>query len=119
MRLPARSASPAGGDQRGSSSAVRGWGALREPSLPTQQQFHLFVPYIRKPICKVRSCLIDGEMVYCDEQGVTSFQLLRHRRNEPQAFLYTFDLLELNGDDLRREPIEVRKATLASILRKA
>jgi hypothetical protein len=29
------------------------------------------------------------------------------RRNEPQAFLYAFDLLELNGDDLRREPIEV------------
>ena len=38
---------------------------------------------------------------------------------EPQAFLYAFDLLELNGTDLRREPIEVRKATLASILRKA
>jgi hypothetical protein len=31
-----------------------------------------------------------------------------------QAFLYAFDLLELNGTDLRREPIEVRKATLAS-----
>jgi bifunctional non-homologous end joining protein LigD len=50
---------------------------------------------------------------------VSSFQLLRHRRNEPQAFLYAFDLLELNGADLRREPIEVRKATLASILRKS
>src|SRR3954468_2571851 len=48
-----------------------------------------------------------------------TFQLLRHRRNEPQAFLYAFDLLELNGTDLRREPIEGRKATLASILRKA
>ena len=47
------------------------------------------------------------------------FQLLRHRRNEPQAFLYAFDLLELDGTDLRREPIEVRKATLASILRKS
>jgi hypothetical protein len=45
--------------------------------------------------------------------------LLRHRRNEPKAFLYAFDLLELNGADLRREPIEVRKATLASILRKS
>ena len=31
----------------------------------------------------------------------------------PQALLYAFDLLELNGTDLRREPIEVRKATLA------
>ena len=34
-------------------------------------------------------------------------------------FLYTFDLIELNGDDLRRDPLEVRKATLASILVKA
>jgi len=32
---------------------------------------------------------------------------------------YAFDLLELDGTDLRREPIEVRKATLASILRKS
>jgi bifunctional non-homologous end joining protein LigD len=68
---------------------------------------------------KVRSCLIDGEVVCCDERGMATFQLLRHRRNEPQAFLYAFDLLELNGSDLRREPIEVRKATLASILRKS
>jgi ATP-dependent DNA ligase len=68
---------------------------------------------------KVRSCLIDGEVVCCDERGLATFQLLRHRRNEPQALLYAFDLLELNGADLRREPIEVRKATLASILRKS
>jgi bifunctional non-homologous end joining protein LigD len=63
---------------------------------------------------QVRSCLIDGEVVCCDEKGVAAFQLLRHRRNEPQA-----DLLELNGAELRKEPIEVRKATLASILRKS
>jgi bifunctional non-homologous end joining protein LigD len=63
---------------------------------------------------KVRSCLIDGEVVCCDENGLATFQLLRHRRNEPQAFLYAFDLLELNGADLR-----LRKATLASILRKS
>jgi bifunctional non-homologous end joining protein LigD len=67
----------------------------------------------------VRSCLIDGEVVCCDEQGVAAFHLLLHRRNEPQAFLYAFDLLELNGTDFRKEPIEVRKATLASILRKS
>jgi bifunctional non-homologous end joining protein LigD len=52
-------------------------------------------------------------------EGRGCFQMLRHRRNEPRAFLYAFDLLELNGTDLRKEPIEVRKATLASILRKA
>jgi ATP-dependent DNA ligase len=35
------------------------------------------------------------------------------------VFLYAFDLIELNGDDLRREPLEVRKATLASVVAKA
>ena len=66
----------------------------------------------------VRTCLIDGEVVCCDEHGLARFDVLRRRRNEAAAFLYAFDLLELDGTDLRREPIEVRKATLASILRK-
>ena len=34
-------------------------------------------------------------------------------------FLYAFDLIELNDDDLRRDPLEVRKATLGSIVAKA
>ena len=35
---------------------------------------------------KIRSCLIDGEVVCCDEKGVAAaFQLLRHRRNQPKA----------------------------------
>jgi hypothetical protein len=46
---------------------------------------------------KVRSCLIDGEVVSCDEKGVAAFQLLRHRRNERRAFLYAFDSLELTA----------------------
>ena len=40
------------------------------------------------------------------------------RANE-SIFLYAFDLIELNGDDLRHDPLEGRKATLASILAKA
>jgi bifunctional non-homologous end joining protein LigD len=43
----------------------------------------------------------------------------RYRRGDESVFLFAFDLLELNGDDLRREPLEVRKATLASVLAKA
>jgi bifunctional non-homologous end joining protein LigD len=68
---------------------------------------------------KVRSCLINGEVVCCDERGLARFEVLRRRRNEAAAFLYALDLLELDGTDLRREPIEVRKAMLASVLRKA
>src|SRR6266404_1496512 len=40
-------------------------------------------------------------------------------RANASVFLYAFDLIELNGDDLRRDPLEVRKATLASVLAKA
>jgi hypothetical protein len=38
---------------------------------------------------------------------------------DASVFLYAFDLIELSGDDLRREPLEVRKATLKSVLAKA
>jgi len=65
----------------------------------------------------VRSCLIDGEVVCCDERGLAIFSTLRQRRNEARAFLFAFDLLEMDGLDMRREPIETRKATLASLLR--
>ena len=41
----------------------------------------------------------------------------RHRRANESIFLYAFDLIELNGDDLRRDPLEVRKATLAAMER--
>ena len=66
---------------------------------------------------KVRSCLIDGEAVACDKNGLAVFERLRRKPTGEHVFLYAFDLLELNGTDLRREPIETRKATLASVLR--
>ena len=66
-----------------------------------------------------RSCIIDGEAVCCDNDGRANFDRIRYRRHDASVFLYAFDLIELNGDDLRRDPLEVRKATLASILAKA
>ena len=66
-----------------------------------------------------RSCIIDGEAVCCGDDGVPSFDRIRHRRHDASVFLYAFDLIELNGDDLRRDALEVRKATLASALAKA
>jgi ATP-dependent DNA ligase len=43
------------------------------------------------------------------------FDLVRHHRANERIFLYAFDLIELNGDDLRRDPLEGRKATLQMI----
>ena len=68
---------------------------------------------------RTRSCIIDGEAVACDDNGVTSFNRVRYRRHDESIFLYAFDLIELNGDDLRREPLEVHKAALRSALAKA
>jgi len=59
-----------------------------------------------------RSCIIDGEAVAFDDNGVTSFNRVRYRHHDESIFLYAFELIELNGDDLRRHPLEGRKATL-------
>jgi ATP-dependent DNA ligase len=64
-----------------------------------------------------RSCLIDGEAAACDDKGLAVFERLRRKREGRHVFLYAFDLLELDGKDLPREPLEVRKATLANVLR--
>jgi bifunctional non-homologous end joining protein LigD len=50
---------------------------------------------------------------------VSSFDLVRHHRANERIFLYAFDLIELNGDDLRRDLLAGRKATLEMILAKA
>jgi len=68
---------------------------------------------------RCNSCLIDGEAVACDDEGIPDFKLLIHNRRYGSAQLYAFDLLEeLDGEDLRSEPIERRKATLQQLLGK-
>jgi bifunctional non-homologous end joining protein LigD len=65
-----------------------------------------------------RSCLIDGEAIVTDQKGLAVFDLIRAGRQPcAAAVLCAFDLLELDGEDLRREPIETRKSTLKSLLR--
>ena len=66
---------------------------------------------------RVRSCLIDGEAVVCDDNGLAVFERLREKQEARHVLLYAFDLLELDGEDLRRAAFETRKATLASLLR--
>ena len=64
-----------------------------------------------------RSCLIDGEAIACDDNGLADFELIRRHRNHASAILCAFDLLEIDGEDLRRVPIEQRKHWLARLLR--
>ena len=80
-------------------------------------RFPLIVEAMSK--LRSRSCIIDGEAVACREDGLSSFNLIRHRRNHGSVFMWAFDLIELDGDDLRLDPLEVRKATLAMVLARA
>jgi bifunctional non-homologous end joining protein LigD len=66
------------------------------------------------------SVTLDGEGVACDPNGVTNFELLRAALGRPakrEVFLYAFDLLELDGRDMRREPWSDRRWRLARLLR--
>jgi bifunctional non-homologous end joining protein LigD len=61
-------------------------------------------PLIVESVARLRSrsCIIDGEAVACDDAGMPNFNRIRYRRHDATVFLYAFDLIELNGDDLRR-----------------
>ncbi len=63
-----------------------------------------------------RSFLIDGEAIVTDGNGLAVFNLIRHKRHGEAAVLCAFDLIELDGEDLRRSSIEYRKRKLAKLL---
>jgi bifunctional non-homologous end joining protein LigD len=87
------------------------------PGNDLTDRFPLIVEALAK--LRSRSCIIDGEAVACGDDGIASFDRIRHRHYDDCVFLYAFDLIELNGDNLRRGPLNVRKATLVSVLARA
>jgi bifunctional non-homologous end joining protein LigD len=65
--------------------------------------------------------ILDGEIVALDSKGRSSFQLLQAfelGEQRPPLFYYVFDLLRLEGEDLRSLPQHERKARLATLLKK-
>jgi ATP-dependent DNA ligase len=67
----------------------------------------------------VRSVTLDGEVVICGADGVSQFDRMRAlfgHKGSREAFLYAFDLLELDGRDLRNEPWAHRRAELVQLL---
>ncbi|MGA9210446.1 MAG: hypothetical protein WB347_21810, partial [Terriglobales bacterium] len=52
-----------------------------------------------------RSCVVDGEAISVDDNGLSVFDLIRYRRHDHAVTLCAFDLIELDGEDLRREPV--------------
>jgi bifunctional non-homologous end joining protein LigD len=56
---------------------------------------------------KAHEALIDGELVCLDAQGRSNFKSLLFRREWP--YFYAFDLLAVDGEDLREWPLADRK----------
>jgi bifunctional non-homologous end joining protein LigD len=67
----------------------------------------------------VGSCFLDGEAIVVDRNGLSVFDLIRYRQHDHAAVLCAFDLIELDGRDLRRRPIEERKDILTKLLRQS
>jgi bifunctional non-homologous end joining protein LigD len=77
---------------------------------------------------RAKTAILDGEIVALDEHGRSSFSLMQQRtgfhergrrvaaRPDITVLYYAFDLLYLDGYDLRRVPLEQRKSALASIV---
>jgi bifunctional non-homologous end joining protein LigD len=75
-----------------------------------------------------KSAILDGEVVALDEEGRASFSLMQQRtgfrsggrrgatKADVPVLYYAFDLLYLDGYDLRKIPLEERKQKLASLL---
>jgi hypothetical protein len=68
---------------------------------------------------RAKSFTLDGEAVVSGPDGVAVFDALHRRRRATDAMLYAFDLLELNGKDLRPMPLVDRKAKLERLLTRA
>jgi bifunctional non-homologous end joining protein LigD len=67
----------------------------------------------------VRSCIIDGEAVACSDDGLSSFDRICNRQHDASVFMWAFDLLELDGNDLRLNLLEARKDALCTLLMRA
>jgi len=67
----------------------------------------------------VSQAIIDGEIMVLDEKGISRFALLQDALAEgagSKLHFYAFDLLYLDGWDLRKAPLQKRKALLAELL---
>jgi bifunctional non-homologous end joining protein LigD len=65
---------------------------------------------------RARSFTLDGEAVVAGADGVAVFDALHRRGRVTDAILQAFDLLELDGEDLRPLPLGQRKKRLARLL---
>jgi len=65
---------------------------------------------------RCKGFVIDGEAVVLGVDGVADFNALYSRKHDDEVQLYAFDILAMDGDDLRKLPLSMRKTNLARLL---
>src|SRR6516225_10592572 len=65
---------------------------------------------------RTRQFVLDGEAVVLGVDGVSDFDALYSRQHDEQVQLYAFDVLAMDGEDLRQLPLSLRKTHLARLL---
>jgi bifunctional non-homologous end joining protein LigD len=91
--------------------AVRLWS---RNGIDVTKRYQVLVPALRKI---EGSCVLDGELCALDMQGRSRFQLLQNALNKKAKLLYVvFDVLFVEGKDIRDRPLLERKETLRTLL---
>jgi len=90
-----------------------------ESRLVSRNQRNLGFEALKRSLAKlpVENAILDGEIICVDAKGVSQFNQLLSRKGEP--VFYAFDLLWLDGEDLRQMPLVERKKRLARLVRAA
>ena len=86
----------------------------------TENDFTARFPAIAEAIAKLKceDAVLDGELVVPDEAGRPSFQLIQNADETTPVQAFVFDLLHLDGEDLRRRPLDERREALRKLLPK-
>ena len=81
------------------------------------KRFPRIVEAVRK--LKARSVLIDGEGIVYNDKGMPSFNMIHSKQHDHAVSLIAFDLLQLDGEDVRRTDLLARKLKLKLLVAKA
>jgi len=72
--------------------------------------------WIVESALKNKQFVIDGEAVGLGVDGISDFNALHSGKHNDEVQLHAFDILALNGNDLRHLPLSMRKAHLSRLL---
>jgi bifunctional non-homologous end joining protein LigD len=64
----------------------------------------------------VENAVVDGEGVVIRPDNSFNFEALRSRKGQAEAILVAYDVMEVDGKDVRPEPLEERRKRLSKLL---